>query len=107
MLFLDLLNAVLGIPRSLQLADMEDLPGVIRVVRADVRNGRRNLASFSSGIFSTSVSKSFMTRSSRCTISVQCAASKSLKVSALLLGFAGFALAKKQVRSCSKKPNDC
>lgn len=36
-----LLHAVLGIPRALQLAHVEDLAGVISVVRADVGDGGR------------------------------------------------------------------
>ena len=38
-----LLHAIRRIPRSLQLADIKNLPGVICVVRANVRNGRRSL----------------------------------------------------------------
>ena len=54
-------------------------------MRADMRNCKgASSASFSSGIFSTSASRSFITRSSRCTMSSQCAASKSLNVSSLV-----------------------
>ena len=102
-----LLHAVRRIPGTLELADVENLPCVIGVVRADVGNGGRYLEPASPPAFSRPRLPDLSSRDpARCTIWSQCAASKSLNVSSLSSGIAASLRADAPAHSRSRRPDD-